>query len=152
MSSNSEKTPSSPSSPGDTREQIQVEHQEIMELATGMENTTDQAELLDRLRQLRPLFERHFAREEGLEGLHGSIQEYAPQEASAIQQLKEDHRRLLADVSALEARVKACQEGPIKDKEIRTSCNRFLRMLKDHEARENDVFLDAIWTDLGQGD
>jgi hemerythrin len=135
-----------------TRKQILAEHQEIMELTSRMENTTDQAELLDSLQRLRPLFERHFAREEGLEGLHGDIQEHAPQEAAAIDQLKDDHRQLLADVSALEAQVKACQEGPIKEKEIRTSCNRFLRMLKEHEARENDVFLDAIWTDLGQGD
>jgi Hemerythrin HHE cation binding domain len=144
-----EKSPSSSSS-NDTREQILAEHRQIRDLVKKIEDTPDLAELHSGLQQLQPLFEQHFAREEALDGLHSGMRDRAPQQSAAIDALKEDHRQLLAEVAALRARVKACLDGPIQ--EIETSCTSFISRLKEHEARENEVFLDAIWTDLGTGD
>lgn len=139
-----------PSSPADTREQILSEHQQIRELVGRIEDTTDLAEIVSGLQQLQPLFESHFAREEALDGLHSDIRARAPQHRQAIDRLEQDHRELLADVAELQAQAQACLQGPIR--EIEALRSRFLLKLREHEARESGLFVDAIWTDLGQGD
>lgn len=146
-----DKTPRSPGDPHprDTRAQIQEEHRQIRELIHRIEHTPDLSDLASGLEQLQPLFERHFAREESLDGLHHNIRDRAPQHARIIDQLKEEHGELLAGVSSLRSQVAACLEGR---SQIEAACSELLRKIKEHEARENEVFLDAICTDLGQGD
>jgi multidrug resistance efflux pump len=133
----------------DTRAQIREEHRQIKELTHRIEHTPDLAELGSGLEELAPLFERHFAREESLDGLHSNIRDRAPQHAAAIDRLKEEHGELLSDVSTLRAQVAACLQGR---NQIEASCSELVRKIKEHEARENEVFLDAICTDLGTGD
>lgn len=146
-----DKTPRSPGDrrPSDTRAQILEEHRQIKELIHRIEHTPDLSELGSGLEQLKPLFERHFAREESLDGLHSNIRDRAPEHAGTIERLKQEHGELLADVSALHRQVAACLEGRMR---IETSCSELLRKIREHEARENEVFLDAICIDLGQGD
>lgn len=133
-----------------TRDQILTEHCQIAALAGGLVEKRDLEQIAGGLNQLLPLLERHFAREEAQEGLHGGLRTQAPQVAAAIEHLQHDHRRLLTDAGELRSRVRGCLDGPVR--EIHDRCLRLLRDLQQHEARENELFLDTVWTDLGTGD
>lgn len=134
------------------REKILEEHRRIAELASSIADARDLDEMATGLQRLQSLLEPHFQREEELDGLHDSIRERAPHYVAAVKRLGEEHGALLAELRDLRARVGQCAAGRIDAfGEIQQGFRTLVRDLREHEARENEVFLDT-WNDLGTGD
>ena len=129
------------------RKQILEEHRQITERNPKIR---DLGELSERLSVLEPLLERRFRREEEQNGLHEDIRTRSPRLLGGLSQLVGEHRELLQMVALLRARIRESPERSLEA--IQAQWREFLEQLSDHEARETELFLDSILTDVGGGD
>jgi transcriptional regulator of heat shock response len=136
--------------PDKVRKQILEDHREIGELLVKIVAAENAATIADHLQQLQPLLRRHFQEEETtITGLHAVIQERTPHFIHALHDLRHEHVKLLEGVSQLLAAAAA----PGSDRaQLRTMGKELKDQLAVHEAKETDLFVDSIWTDLGEGD
>jgi hemerythrin-like domain-containing protein len=130
--------------------QILAEHRRIRELARQMEETTELRELLVRVGELRALLIGHFLVEEAEGGLYDTIRSMAPRQLGRVAQLEREHQTLVAAIDAVVARAHACLAGPVA--EVLRQASEIARTLRSHEAAEDDIMIDTLYTDLGQGD
>lgn len=131
--------------------QILAEHRRIRDLTRRLEsNTGELHELLTRLAELRSALVAHFVVEEAPDGFYDMIRSMAPRQLGRVDQLKKEHQAFLADIEALAARARACLAGPVA--EVLGEAQALARWLRSHEAAEDDVLLDTVYNDLGQGD
>ncbi len=121
---------------------VQDEHLEIRSAVAKLRSTTDIRILAGVLSGLQEMLPAHFEREEGPDGLGAEITEQAPQSAFALEQIFGEHVVILEMVSALSTRSTGLLDGIAA----------LARMLEQHEAKESKLFVDAIYTDLGEGD
>ncbi len=129
---------------------ILAEHRRIRDLTRQVENASELRELLARLAELRSLLVAHFVAEEAEGGLYDGIRSLAPRQMGRVDQLEREHQVFLADIDRLAARAKTCLAGPMA--EVLGEGRALARGLRDHEAAEDDILLDTLYTDLGQGD
>ena len=132
------------------RDRIDDEHRQL-ETLLGAINQTRQtgeiARLAEELDVLRDLLVRHFDGEEGAEGLHQIVEEGASHRMGALQQLFDEHRQLLAMVDELRAEVAATMAGPVR--RVHEQLSALTDALDRHEKREEELFGEAFYTDLG---
>lgn len=134
----------------DTRQQILAEHQAIAELSGRIAELGDAEQLAAALRQLLPLLQRHFqAEEHEIDGLHASIRRRTPEQQHALLSLKDEHRQLLDRVQLLLAIAQETRGGGPK---LQLLGRQLQERLAAHEAKETGLFVDSIWTDIGEGD
>ena len=131
-------------------EQIVAEHRRIRDLTRQLDETSELRELLTRLAQLRVELVAHFLREEEVEGLFNMIRSMAPRLLGRMAQLETEHYTFLDDIDVLGARARACLTGPVA--EVLREAHALTRRLRNHEAAEDEVLLDTLYNDLGQGD
>jgi hypothetical protein len=131
-------------------EQIVAEHRRIRDLTRQMDDAGDLRELLTRLAELRSALVGHFLSEEAAEGLYDMIRSMAPRLLGRMAQLEKEHPTFLADIDALAAGARACLAGPVA--EVLGEAQALSRRLRNHEAAEDEVMLDTLYNDLGQGD
>ncbi len=131
-------------------EQILAEHRRIRDFTHQLENVGELRELLTRLAELRVALVAHFLGEEAAEGLYDMIRSMSPRLLGRVAQLEKEHQTFLADIDALAARARACLAGPVA--ELLGHAQGLARRLRNHEAAEDEVMLDTLYTDLGQGD
>jgi Hemerythrin HHE cation binding domain len=130
--------------------QILAEHRHIGDLAGQIDTTGELGDLLTRLAALRSALLPHFLVEEAADGFYDMIRSMAPRLLGRMDQLEREHQALLADIDALTARARACLAGPVA--EVLADAHRLTRRLRNHEAAEDEILLDTMYTDLGQGD
>lgn len=130
--------------------QILAEHRRIRDLTRQIENTGELRELLIRLAEFRSVLVAHFFSEEAEAGFYDTIRSMTPRQPGRVAQLEKEHQALLADLDALAAGARACLAGPVA--EVLGGARALTCRLRDHEAAEDDILLDAVYTDLGQGD
>ena len=136
--------------PGGSREQILADHRQIGELLSTLAVLTVATETTRCLDCLLPLLERHFKEEEDeIDGLHAIIQDQAPQHQNALQSLKDEHVKLLELARRYQTTARETEGHSTKLRELGTQLK---NQLASHEARETEIFVDSIWTDLGVGD
>ena len=70
--------------------------------------------------------------------------------AWAFEKLVEDHRALLQEISVVRDDARACLEGPVK--EVLRAAQELAGKLRKHESQETEMFMDAMYTDLGETD
>jgi hypothetical protein len=100
------------------------------------------------LDELHRLLQGHFSREEAPDGPYNTIEEAAPHHLGRLQELVEEHRAFLSGIKELEGKVRACLDGPVAEIHgaVATLCDR----LQQHETDETSLFMDALYTDLGE--
>jgi hemerythrin len=139
-----------PTDPGKARQQILDDHREIGALLSQVAGADSAAATRDALQRLEPLLRHHFKEEEEeLDGLHAAILQRAPQHGNALRNLGDEHRRLLE--LAGELRSKAADPAATET-ELRDLGQQLGQRLAAHETNETEIFVDSIWTDLGDGD
>lgn len=131
-------------------QQILEEHRTIRAITQHVEQARDLNELLARLAEFKTVLEPHFRTEQAPDGFFDVVRGRASHHAGRIGQLESDHDHLLGEIDRLMASAQACLTGPIA--EILKQAADLSRRLRDHEAREDRLLIDAMYTDTGLGD
>jgi hemerythrin-like domain-containing protein len=129
---------------------VLAEHRRLRELTHDLEAVADLHQLLLRVGEFRAALVTHFLDEEAVGGLYDTIRGMAPRQIGRLDQLQREHAQLLAQVDGLAAAARACLEGPVA--QVLEQARALARRVRAHEAAEDDVLLDTLYTDLGQGD
>lgn len=131
------------------RKQILDDHRRIGELLSRVAAAADAAESRDSMRELLPLLQRHFREEEEeIGGLHAVVRQRTPHHWNALCGLRDEHLQLLAQARDLQAQA----ERNAAVEHLRELGTELKDHVAAHEAKETEIFVDSIWTDLGEGD
>lgn len=131
------------------RQQVLADHREIGLLLQKLADFGDSRQAMSHLRQLQPLLQRHFDAEESeFDGMHAGIRARTPEQQNVLLELKAEHKELLACVHDLLAPASPARKPSV----LRERCDRLREQLGAHEAKESAVFMDSVWTDVGEGD
>jgi hypothetical protein len=130
-------------------EGVVSDHRRIREVTTLLLATSDLGGLLKLLAELRGLLERHFVAEEAPDGFYDTMRLAAPRNTGKIDRLKREHSALMTDLERLMAKAKLCLEGK---GEVLREASDLTRRLRDHECQEDNLLVDTVYSDLGQGD
>ena len=125
-------------------EQILAEHQRVRALNHQLQTGTDLAGLVSCLGELRSLLVQHFKLEEEPGGFFDTVRAQSPQHRAKMDHLQAEHVGLLRDLDALAARASRFTE-------LLDDARNLGARLSSHEAAEDEVLMDATFTDLGQG-
>jgi hypothetical protein len=128
-------------------EQILAEHNRIHELNDQLQATSAMPDLLACIAELRATLVRHFAVEEEPGGFFDTVRELEPGHHARIDALEKEHAVLLAALDALAERCAACI-GTIAS--VQGDARALGHRLAAHEAAEDHVLIDTMYTDLGQ--
>lgn len=129
---------------------VLAEHRSIHEMTRLMEACRDLDELLRRLEEFRARLAPHFVGEEAPDGFFDVVRSRASRHLARVEQLGKDHRAFLDEIDRLGGQARACLAGPVA--EILRGAADFARRLREHEARENDLLIDAMYIDIGEDD
>lgn len=136
--------------PPDSRKQILDDHRAIGELLGKIAACAQADEMTASLQQLMPLLVRHFKSEEDeIDGLHANIRKRTPEQQNALLSLKDEHKQLVDRVQLL---LSIAQETTGGGPKLQLLGKQLQERLAAHEAKETELFLDSIWTDIGEGD
>ena len=110
---------------------------------------------LDLLRQLRDFenqLQKHFDLEEH-GGYNAELIRIAPQLASRIAHLEEDHRKIVSDLDHVLDIVKSIENesSPMLPR-VKDRIDTLLTLTRQHESQENAVVQDAYYQEYGAGD
>ena len=130
------------------REQILSQHREIHGLADGVKSAADLVELLHRLQEFRSAIVPHFTEEEAPDGFFEVVRDRAGRHRETVSRLEAEHKVFLRDLDALAERARTCLAGPVAA--ILAEAGELAGRLRDHETRENELLLDALYVDLGE--
>ncbi len=130
--------------------QILAEHRRIRDLTRQLKETSELRVLLTRLAEFRAVLVAHFLGEEATDGLYDTIRSMSPRLLGRVDQLEKEHQAILVAVDALAERARACLAGPVAD--VLGEARALARRVSNHETAEDNVLLDTVYTDLGQGD
>jgi hemerythrin-like domain-containing protein len=131
-------------------EHLLEEHRQIHAIARQIQDAGDRNTVLPLLPELLARLERHFAGEEAPDGLFDMIRTTAPERQNSVKELEIQHRDLLTALRELIERWQP--EGSEADRETVVLAHRIADDLRNHEATENNLFLDVLNTDIGVGD
>jgi len=132
------------------KQRIEEEHAALRTALERLEATTDLRALVPQLQELGSMLESHFATEEADDGLHEAIGDESPALLPAVQRLFDEHREMLAQVASLTEKAWVLSQGPLA--EVLTGIEDLTGKLRAHEARETELFGDAVYTDVGPQD
>jgi hemerythrin-like domain-containing protein len=131
-------------------DQLLAEHRLIREFTRQFENASELRALLTVLAEARPTLVAHFATEEEDEGFYDRVRSMAPNCIERVDRLEREHQAFLKDLDALVARSQACLAGPVA--EILGDARLLAQRLRRHEVAEDEIVVDTLYGDLGQGD
>jgi len=126
------------------------EHRKIRELTERLGHAQSLVDLLRRLQELRLLMVPHFTDEEAQGGFFDVVRTQASRHLGAVRRLEREHEVLLAELDKLAEGARACLAGPVA--EVLRQAREFARRTQEHEARENELLIDALYVDVGGGD
>jgi hemerythrin len=135
---------------------IERDHRRIVnfylkELAAAQESSQIR-ELLDPLPEM---LSKHFADEEGPDGLYDGLRAIRPSLDSELKSLRREHRRVLKKVEALRQQVReidqaeAAEERRERLAEIREEMSTFMEMVRRHERTETRLVSDTYYREEG---
>lgn len=136
-------------SPVAAAEQLLAEHRRVQEAIASLRRAEDLRELARQARELRTLLVGHFLAEEVPGSFYDWVRTAATRHLERLSRLLAEHEALLAELDALAARAEACLAGPVAA--VLTEARRFADRLERHERAEDEVLVDTLYTDLGQG-
>ena len=119
-----------------------------LEQATGSSSGKRLAELRVRLSTTRTHLAEHFRFEEQ-NGYMDAVQKREPRLERVIQQLSEEHGELAQSLAVLIEQAKAVTS---LDCPFREAVRRWIKRVREHEVRENELVQDAFDLDIGAED
>ena len=139
-----------------TLERIEREHREIVnfylkELAAAQEPSR----LLELLEPLPEMLAKHFADEEGPDGLYDGLRAIRPALDSELKSLRGEHRGVLKAVKALRQQVREIdQVAQAEEQErllagMRDEMSAFMEMVRNHERTETRLVADTYYLEEG---
>jgi hypothetical protein len=131
--------------------QASAELEEALARPAGQDAKEWSAGAADCLNLLAQAFELHAQHSEGPNGLLAEMVEVAPRCANTVDQIKRDHRDILADIRALEATARRADEGG-NIKEVREEAMGLLQAIARHRQRGADLIYEAYSVDIEAGD
>lgn len=131
-------------------QRFEQEHLSIRGLAEQISRAGDLKHALLGIERLLPLLRQHFAAEEAPGGLFENIRTTAPQHDACLRDLVAEHQLLAAGLGDWVRRADACLAGPVA--ELLGGAEQLMQRLLDHEARECELLIDNVNTDLGTND
>ena len=131
-------------------ELLLAEHRRIRDFTRQIDDTRDLQELLRRLQEFRWLLTAHFRAEEATDGFYDTIRRTSPRQLALVDELEKEHRAFLAEMDRVAERARACLAGPVAA--VLAEARAFAHRMNEHEAREDQVLLDTMYTDLGHGE
>jgi len=138
-----------PAPPSGRRHADYLEDHRVLQAILGrVESTRDLTLLIPLFEELHRLLRGHFAREEASDGLHGIVEEAAPQHLVHLKELLAQHQNFLDRVTFLSKSVQDTLDGPIA--EIYGSVRALCDDLHAHEQAETALLTDTLYTDLGE--
>ncbi len=135
---------------GAARDRIVEEHRRLRLLLDRVEVIDAPARLAGELRELRTLLIDHFEGEEADDGLHEAVGRATPHLLPAVQHLFDEHRVFLTDLDSLIRLARRLAAGPMA--ELADGVAHLAERLRAHEARENDLFGESVYADVGSQD
>jgi len=121
------------------RQEILDDHRELGDLLRRIELPEDDATARRaQVVELRFVLARHFAREEGGDGLFEIIESRAPRHSPRLKELSNEHRALLSDLAVLSSRL----DESVADMDSELAG--FVRELRKHEKLESKLLIDAL--------
>ena len=131
--------------------QASAELEEALARPAAQEVKAWSAGTADCLDLLAQAFELHAQHSEGPDGLLAEMVEVAPRSASAVDQIKRDHRDILADIWAVEATARRCADVE-QVKDVREEALGLLQAIARHRQRGADLIYEAYSVDIEAGD
>ncbi|MCB1035075.1 MAG: hypothetical protein KDD47_14705 [Acidobacteria bacterium] len=133
-----------------TRNRIADEHAQLSALLDEVVLIDAPVRLVPKLEKLHTLLREHFHHEEGKEGLQAALGRSASHLLPTLQHLYDDHQVFLRDLEGLIGRARKLAEGQVRT--LMSGVAKLAERLEAHEAEENELFTDAVYTELGGGD
>lgn len=130
------------------RDEFFHEHRKIQDSTRQIESVRDLHELLRCLQRARTLLEHHFVSEEAPGGFFDTVRSAAPRFSPRVEKLGEDHRAFLSELDQLAERARACLAGPVA--EVLKQAADLARRLREHEAHEGEILIDALYDETGE--
>ncbi len=118
---------------------LDEQHRTIRRCLSELQEVNHLAQSVELLDHLTGVLVPHFELEEDPGGILGTVEANAPHLLRTLQGIFAEHPAILAQVQQLRADLQGCQ----------TSINALVSVVADHEERENSVFTDALYVDLG---
>ena len=128
---------------------IAEEHRELQQTLRQLEQATETGRIASLLESLHSQLELHFSEEEADDGLAEAIPVSTPHHRRELEHLFDEHRLFISRIGTLSNRLRLI-EANIADlhDDMKTLCTD----LRRHEARENSLLTEAVFTDVGTGD
>lgn len=127
---------------------ILEDHQSIKEAMARLQQAPDLHELLKRLEEFRRLVVPHFAQEVAPGGFFETLRARTARHFGRLAELEREHWELLDTIDGLDREARACLAGPVAA--ILEKAGALAAKLGEHEARENELLIDAMYTDIGE--
>lgn len=109
-------------------------------------------ELLEALPRLDETLRKHFVQEQ--EGpLFRSLPVTHPRLAERLRKLEAEHARILGSLKTAMERARALREAePFELRELNAQVQLLVATIQRHEAAENEIVIEAHWSEVGVGD
>jgi hypothetical protein len=88
--------------------------------------------------------------EEAPEGFFDGMRNAPSRPLAKVAQLEKEHWALLAELDRVSEGARVCLAGPVAA--VLSEARALARRIRTHEAAENALLLDTMYTDLGKGD
>lgn len=126
---------------------LDEQHHHIRQVVYALQATDDVRAAAVLLRQLGGLLRPHFAEEERPGGMLDSMSSAAVGQERVVASIRREHRAIALATEAALLDAEVCLEGPMAAtlRRARELCDAIL----EHERRESDAFLDAIYAEPG---
>ncbi len=123
-----------------TRDEILENHRRLGRVLVRLEHAAMPADLAPVLMEFDVVLRRHFAQEEGPQGLFAIVRTRAPHRREEARALEAEHHRLIADLGEL---VRRARERP-DNARILGEAARFSMRVRQHERSETKLLIDAL--------
>jgi hypothetical protein len=118
---------------------LDEQHRTIRKCLSELQQVNHLAQSVELLDHLTGVLVPHFELEEDPSGILGTVEANAPHLLRTLAGVFAEHPAILAQVHQLRADLESCQ----------ASIDTLVAVVADHEERENAVFTDALYVDLG---
>jgi hypothetical protein len=138
-----------PSAQKPTPRDILAEHDRLQQLIGRLDETRQLDTFVPLLEDLEGLLRQHFEHEEEPHGLLEDISSHAPQNLDSLEEILDEHPEIIAELQVLIGQAKSDDVSPT---DVFGGYRRLKERLLDHERRENQLFMDSFYLDIGDCD
>lgn len=138
--------------PGPAFQDVLNDHRSLLDRLAVIETEVEVDRVCSELRDLVPILEMHFEREERPGGMFANVRAQDPRQSGEIESLCSDHVLLVESILLLLERAAEVASFRVPAHDFLVDVHQFTTHLRRHEARENALLTDAHYHEEGGGD